>query len=419
MTPIRSVSGSAIVRLERPSSAPSLAKEREHQRRAGQRQAGERRTESIEEGDEVRLDKLCASLFAPEPDHLAPNPKDPLAPFRTRVLTVAVEDRMDARADVRVNAARLSGPFARAVPPPIALSAYLSRFVRFAVSQPPTLSLALSLIDRLQESGCPCTPLSVHRLVATTVSLASKMVEEVRVSRSAFCRVAGVDRKELAMLEEVAFQLLHSTVLGSGGERWEHVQAEMARRSLLMVQPNEVRMLRVHAARLGIDGSSRGSARALDTAPVVAATPIVASTTPNSSTRRPTRSSRSTRSLRSNRSRRSAGVTRGAINAARDAQDVSTTTAGGPGRLERARSWDTTGRHDDGATVGNSSTATGGVRRRRRASTIAAEFTKSFFRRRPTWRTRSSSMERASSAPSAARHHVGGGGQASRRDDEP
>eukprot|EP01062_Namystynia_karyoxenos_P031326 TRINITY_DN23243_c0_g1_i1.p2 TRINITY_DN23243_c0_g1~~TRINITY_DN23243_c0_g1_i1.p2 ORF type:complete len:299 (+),score=53.49 TRINITY_DN23243_c0_g1_i1:68-964(+) len=98
-------------------------------------------------------------------------------------------------------------------PPAQAFSVYMKRFHRIRMT--PALWLqALILVGRLQRSGrCPVNPCTVHRLMATAMTVAVKLSYDCRDAGPKVARFGGVQLAELNDMEETFMKLSDWRVL--------------------------------------------------------------------------------------------------------------------------------------------------------------------------------------------------------------
>ncbi|PRP77963.1 hypothetical protein PROFUN_14067 [Planoprotostelium fungivorum] len=93
--------------------------------------------------------------------------------------------------------------------PSIALSDYLDRIVRYTPCSPETYILALLFLDRLSMGrDIPITSLNVHRLLFTSVLIASKTLDDTTYNNKYYSYVAGIDLQELNGLERKFLNLI-------------------------------------------------------------------------------------------------------------------------------------------------------------------------------------------------------------------
>lgn len=92
--------------------------------------------------------------------------------------------------------------FSSSVPPKISLFDYLYRIQLYSEVDDSTLIIALIYIDRLCEiSTIMLTPHNIHRLLFGSILAAIKYNEDTFYEMKYYAEIAGVDVKELKMLE--------------------------------------------------------------------------------------------------------------------------------------------------------------------------------------------------------------------------
>ncbi|GMH00619.1 hypothetical protein Nepgr_002458 [Nepenthes gracilis] len=87
--------------------------------------------------------------------------------------------------------------------PDMTIQSYLERIFRYTRAGPSVYVVAYVYIDRLCQNhpGFRISPRNVHRLLITTIMVASKYVEDMNYRNSYFARVGGFTTKELNKLE--------------------------------------------------------------------------------------------------------------------------------------------------------------------------------------------------------------------------
>ncbi|KAG4115345.1 hypothetical protein ERO13_D12G098000v2 [Gossypium hirsutum] len=87
--------------------------------------------------------------------------------------------------------------------PDMTVQCYLERIFRYTKAGPSVYVVAYVYIDRFCEAnpGFRITARNVHRLLITTMMVASKYVEDMNYRNSYFARVGGLTTKELNKLE--------------------------------------------------------------------------------------------------------------------------------------------------------------------------------------------------------------------------
>jgi len=88
-------------------------------------------------------------------------------------------------------------------PPTISIKSYLERIVKYSPCSPECYVLALIYIDRIiqQNAHFQLTSLNAHRLLITSVLVASKYYDDTFYNNSYYSRVGGVSCPELNALE--------------------------------------------------------------------------------------------------------------------------------------------------------------------------------------------------------------------------
>jgi hypothetical protein len=89
------------------------------------------------------------------------------------------------------------------VEPRLPVDTYAVEFVRYGISSPESFMTSLALIRRLiiRHPTFPVTVLTVHRLLATALLIASKFVDDHHLSNSDFARIAQLSTAEMNELE--------------------------------------------------------------------------------------------------------------------------------------------------------------------------------------------------------------------------
>eukprot|EP00249_Psilotum_nudum_P004495 c18011_g2_i1 orf=248-934(-) len=103
-------------------------------------------------------------------------------------------------------------------PPSISIGKYLERIFKYANCSPSCFVVACIYLERLQhqQAGLPITALTVHRLLITSIMIATKFLEDTHYNNAYYAKVGGVmvlemNRMELEFLFRMGFQL-HVTV---------------------------------------------------------------------------------------------------------------------------------------------------------------------------------------------------------------
>jgi hypothetical protein len=93
--------------------------------------------------------------------------------------------------------------------PPIGISDYLHRIVKYAYCSPECFIFALIYLDRLitQNKNCHITLYNVHRLLITSVLLAAKARDDTYYSNAYYSAIGGISNAEINKLE-INFLLL-------------------------------------------------------------------------------------------------------------------------------------------------------------------------------------------------------------------
>lgn len=94
--------------------------------------------------------------------------------------------------------------------PSISIPKYLERIYKYTSCSPSCFVVGYVYIDRLihRHPDSLLVSLNVHRLIATSVMVASKMLDDEHYNNAFFARVGGVSNSELNRLEiELLFQL--------------------------------------------------------------------------------------------------------------------------------------------------------------------------------------------------------------------
>lgn len=88
-------------------------------------------------------------------------------------------------------------------PPDMSIQSYLERIFRYTRAGPSVYVVAYVYIDRFCQGnpGFRINPRNVHRLLITTIMLASKYVEDMNYRNSYFARVGGLRTEELNKME--------------------------------------------------------------------------------------------------------------------------------------------------------------------------------------------------------------------------
>lgn len=110
-------------------------------------------------------------------------------------------------------------------PPQISIQDYLTRIARYYHCSDSCLILGLIYIDRLVKlhPDFVVSPLNIHRLLSTSIMLASKFHDDVFYSNKYYGKVAGVRISELNRLEEKFLQMLKWRLFVSPDEYEEYL----------------------------------------------------------------------------------------------------------------------------------------------------------------------------------------------------
>ena len=86
--------------------------------------------------------------------------------------------------------------------PPISVTAYLARIQKYANCSDSCFVVALIYVDRLIElRNIVLTSLNVHRIIITSILLATKSLDDVSFNNSYFAKLGGISSKEINLLE--------------------------------------------------------------------------------------------------------------------------------------------------------------------------------------------------------------------------
>lgn len=87
--------------------------------------------------------------------------------------------------------------------PDMTIQSFLERIFRYTKAGPSVYVVAYVYIDRLCQNypGFKISPSNVHRILITTIMVASKYVEDMNYRNSYFARVGGLTTKEMNKLE--------------------------------------------------------------------------------------------------------------------------------------------------------------------------------------------------------------------------
>ncbi|XP_014500042.1 cyclin-U1-1 [Vigna radiata var. radiata] len=117
--------------------------------------------------------------------------------------------------------------------PSISIPKYLERIYKYTNCSPSCFVVGYVYIDRLthRHPDSLVTSLNVHRLLVTSVMVASKMLDDEHYNNGVYARVGGVSNAELNKLElELLFLLDFRVVVSSGvfESYCFHLEKEMA-----------------------------------------------------------------------------------------------------------------------------------------------------------------------------------------------
>ena len=86
--------------------------------------------------------------------------------------------------------------------PPISVMAYLARIQKYANCSDSCFVVALIYVDRLIElRNIVLTSLNVHRIIITSILLATKSLDDVSFNNSYFAKLGGISSQEINLLE--------------------------------------------------------------------------------------------------------------------------------------------------------------------------------------------------------------------------
>lgn len=116
--------------------------------------------------------------------------------------------------------------------PPIGISEYLQRIVKYAYCSSECFIFALIYLDRLitQNKNCHITLYNVHRLLITSVLLAAKGRDDTYYSNAYYSAIGGISNAEINKLE-VAFLLLVDFNLFISPETYEQYKTYLLQHS--------------------------------------------------------------------------------------------------------------------------------------------------------------------------------------------
>ncbi|KAH7662201.1 Cyclin-like protein [Dioscorea alata] len=117
--------------------------------------------------------------------------------------------------------------------PTISIATYLERIYRYTSCSPSCFVVGFIYVDRMvhKDPGSLVVSLNVHRVVLTSVMVASKVLDDVHYNNSFFARVGGVSNAELNRMELELLSLLDFGVMVSSRvfeSYCFHLEKEMA-----------------------------------------------------------------------------------------------------------------------------------------------------------------------------------------------
>lgn len=115
-------------------------------------------------------------------------------------------------------------------PPTISIQSYLERIVKYSPCSPECYILALIYIDRIiqQNPQFQLNSLNAHRLILTSVLVASKFYDDTFYNNSYYSRVGGISSSELNALE-LEFLFLINFNLSVSNSTFSTYQEELRR----------------------------------------------------------------------------------------------------------------------------------------------------------------------------------------------
>ncbi|CAM8985779.1 unnamed protein product [Rhodiola kirilowii] len=133
---------------------------------------------------------------------------DPQAPLVISVLASLIERTMarnqrTRNARLRKDNLKTSKVFDCNETPDMSVQSYLERIFKYTRVGPPVYIVAYVYIDRFCQNfpGFRISAWNVHRLLVTTIMVASKYVEDMNYRNSYYARVGGLEREEMNKLE--------------------------------------------------------------------------------------------------------------------------------------------------------------------------------------------------------------------------
>jgi hypothetical protein len=99
--------------------------------------------------------------------------------------------------------------------PTVSLSEYLDRIVKYSACSVESLILSLIYIDRVitQSSSFVVNFYSIHRVILTSVRLASKFHDDAHFNNTYYARIGGISIKEMNALEAELYSMLSYDLL--------------------------------------------------------------------------------------------------------------------------------------------------------------------------------------------------------------
>ena len=144
-----------------------------------------------------------------------------------QVLSFVLDKMVLANEDRPENNVRIT-KFHALRPPTIGISDYLTRIFQYASCSPECFVLSLIYIDRLiQRNGFLLTPLTVHRVIITSVVLAAKFFDDHYFNNAYYARIGGIPVEEMNALE-LEFLFLTNFSLHVSPESYARYYNELA-----------------------------------------------------------------------------------------------------------------------------------------------------------------------------------------------
>lgn len=94
-------------------------------------------------------------------------------------------------------------PFHGVRPPDISILKYLQRIYKYTNCSPSCFVVGFIFMDHLvhQQPDCPLISLNIHRLMITSIMVATKLLDDVHYDNTFYSRVGGISLAELNSLE--------------------------------------------------------------------------------------------------------------------------------------------------------------------------------------------------------------------------